>query len=112
MSKRILIVGAGGNQVEMIKKARQLGFYTIAMDGSGHAPGFVAEDVQVAVADRRLHLLIHQVHHRVAGALAARARGGRAGDVRLQGARHRLQLAERQERIFRITTDLESGKNR
>ena len=48
MSGRILIVGAGANQVGIIEKARALGLFTIAMDGNPCAPGFAVADAYAA----------------------------------------------------------------
>lgn len=44
MNKRILIAGAGHNQVALIRRSRELGFHTIAIDGSPHAPGLLHAD--------------------------------------------------------------------
>lgn len=48
MSKRILIVGAGANQVPIIARARAMGLFAIAMDGNPEAPGFPEADVYEA----------------------------------------------------------------
>jgi biotin carboxylase len=50
MAKRILIVGAGQNQIELIRKARTLELDTVAVDGSPSAPGF-SESNHSAVAN-------------------------------------------------------------
>ncbi|MBN2307730.1 MAG: ATP-grasp domain-containing protein [Candidatus Hydrogenedentes bacterium] len=50
MGNRILIVGAGANQVGIIRKARALGLSPVAVDGSAHAPGLEAADA-AEVAD-------------------------------------------------------------
>ena len=50
MSDRILIAGAGPNQVGMVTKAREMGLFTIAVDGNPEAPGLMAADV-AEVAD-------------------------------------------------------------
>lgn len=42
--KKILIVGAGFLQVPLIKKAKECGLYTIAVDGDQNAPGFFYAD--------------------------------------------------------------------
>ena len=42
--KKILIVGAGFLQVPLIKKAKEWGLYTIAVDGDQNAPGFFYAD--------------------------------------------------------------------
>lgn len=42
--KKILIVGAGFLQVPLIKKAKECGLYTIAIDGDQNAPGFFYAD--------------------------------------------------------------------
>lgn len=42
--KRILIVGAGFLQTYIIKKAKKLGYYVIAIDGSPNANGFIFAD--------------------------------------------------------------------
>ncbi|MCP4641242.1 MAG: ATP-grasp domain-containing protein [bacterium] len=47
MSKRILIVGAGPNQIGMVRKARKMGLLAIAMDGNQDAPGLNVADVAV-----------------------------------------------------------------
>jgi biotin carboxylase len=47
MSKRILIVGAGPNQVGVITKAKAMGFHAIAMDGDPEAPGLAYGDVAI-----------------------------------------------------------------
>jgi biotin carboxylase len=47
MNRRTLIAGAGANQVPMIAKARELGLFTVAVDGNSEAPGFVEADVSV-----------------------------------------------------------------
>jgi biotin carboxylase len=39
MNKRILIVGVGANQAAVVTRARELGLYAVAMDGSAEAPG-------------------------------------------------------------------------
>lgn len=39
MDGRILIVGAGANQIRMIQAARRLGLYVVAADGNAEAPG-------------------------------------------------------------------------
>ena len=41
--KKILIVGAGFLQVPLIKKAKECGLYTIAVDGDQNAPGFFTQ---------------------------------------------------------------------
>ncbi len=48
MVKRILIVGAGGNQVPIIQKAKSLGFFTVAVDGDAAAPGLSVSDAAAA----------------------------------------------------------------
>ncbi|MCL4217221.1 MAG: ATP-grasp domain-containing protein [Candidatus Hydrogenedentes bacterium] len=50
MSKRLLIAGAGANQIGIIRHAVRLGLRVIAVDGSAHAPG-LAEASEHAVAD-------------------------------------------------------------
>lgn len=48
MLERILIAGAGANQVRIIEIARQENLFTIAMDGSADAPGLkTADDCEV-----------------------------------------------------------------
>ena len=49
MTKRILIVGAGGNQIAIIRKAREMGLTTIAVDGNPDAPGFAIANAAEAV---------------------------------------------------------------
>jgi len=55
MSKRILVVGAGANHASIIRKARELGLYTVAADSDPDAPGCriaeEAEPVDIADAD-------------------------------------------------------------
>lgn len=50
MPKRILIVGAGANQVPVVRRARDLDLYTVAMDGDAKAPGLALADA-AAVGD-------------------------------------------------------------
>jgi len=45
MSKRILIVGVGGNQVGVVTKAREMGLFAVAVDGNPEAPGLTHADV-------------------------------------------------------------------
>ncbi|HOE66438.1 MAG TPA: ATP-grasp domain-containing protein [Candidatus Hydrogenedentes bacterium] len=45
MNPRILIVGAGGNQICILRKARELGLETVAIDGNANAQGFAAADI-------------------------------------------------------------------
>ena len=49
-TKKILIIGAGFLQAYVIKKAKELGYYTYAVDGSETAPGFQYAD-EYAVID-------------------------------------------------------------
>ncbi len=49
-NKRLLVVGVGANQVGVVAKARELGHYTVAMDGSADAPGLAQADA-AAVAN-------------------------------------------------------------
>lgn len=44
MNKRILIVGAGQNQVGVIRKAMEMGLHAVAMDGNPNAPGLKEAD--------------------------------------------------------------------
>lgn len=44
MDRRILMVGVGANQVGMVRKAREMGLYTVAVDGSATAPGLAEAD--------------------------------------------------------------------
>jgi biotin carboxylase len=39
MSKKILVIGAGLAQTDAIKRAREIGYYVLASDGSADAPG-------------------------------------------------------------------------
>lgn len=39
MSKKILVIGAGLAQADAIKRAREIGYYVLASDGSADAPG-------------------------------------------------------------------------
>lgn len=49
MSRRILIVGVGANQVGVVTKAREMGLFTVAVDGSPDAPGLrYADAAEVA----------------------------------------------------------------
>lgn len=52
MNETILIAGAGQNQISIIRKAKSLGFRTVAMDGFPDAPGLPFADERV-VADIR-----------------------------------------------------------
>jgi biotin carboxylase len=45
MPKRILIVAAGTQQAGVIAKAREQGYFTVAVDGNPKAPGFACADV-------------------------------------------------------------------
>lgn len=47
--KRILIIGAGFLQTYVIKKAKELGYYVLAVDGNPNAPGFTFADEYAAV---------------------------------------------------------------
>ena len=42
--KKLLVIGAGFLQQFVIRKAKQLGYYTIAVDGNPHAVGFADAD--------------------------------------------------------------------
>ena len=47
--KKILIIGAGFLQDFVIKKARELGYYTIAIDGSPYAVGLEHADESAVI---------------------------------------------------------------
>ena len=47
--QRILIVGAGANQAPIIRRARELGIWTLAADGSPTAPGLLEADAAEVV---------------------------------------------------------------
>lgn len=42
--KKILVIGAGFLQIALIKKAKEYGLYTLAIDGNSNAPGFLYAD--------------------------------------------------------------------
>ena len=44
MQKRLMVLGAGLLQIPIIKKARDLGYYTIVVDGDEHAAGLKLAD--------------------------------------------------------------------
>ena len=44
MAKRILILGTGPNAARVVRKARELGFYTVAMDADAQSPILEAAD--------------------------------------------------------------------
>ncbi len=44
MTKRILIVGGGPNQLGFIRKAREMGLFTAVVDGDAGAPGLAGAD--------------------------------------------------------------------
>lgn len=48
--KRLLVLGAGQIQVPIIKLAKQLGFYTIAVDYNPHAPGLEYADMSYDIS--------------------------------------------------------------
>jgi len=48
MSKRLLILGAGQNQIALYEIAKRHGIETVAMDGNPNAPGFAVADVSEA----------------------------------------------------------------
>ena len=47
--KKILVIGAGFLQSYVIKKAKELGYYTYAVDGSATAPGFQYADESAVI---------------------------------------------------------------
>ncbi|MGI6498423.1 MAG: ATP-grasp domain-containing protein [Oscillospiraceae bacterium] len=47
--KRLLILGAGFLQTHVIRKAKELGYYVIAVDGNPHAPGFSYADASETI---------------------------------------------------------------
>jgi len=64
MNKRILIVGAGGNQLAIIQKARDMGLVTIAVDGNAQAPGFALADIAepINILDPKELVRVAQIH--------------------------------------------------
>ncbi len=44
MKRKLLLVGAGANQIRMILKAKEMGLHAIAVDGNPSAPGFAFAD--------------------------------------------------------------------
>ena len=47
-NKKLLIIGAGFLQTFVIKKAKELGYYTLTVDGNPHAEGFEFADEYLA----------------------------------------------------------------
>ena len=43
-TKKVLVIGAGFLQTYVIKRAKELGYYTYAVDGSASASGFQYAD--------------------------------------------------------------------
>lgn len=88
-SGRLLIVGAGGNQIALFRRAREMDIFTVAMDGSADAPGLPFGDVS-EVADICSVEEIYRVAeaHRVDGIYPAAEWGVEAAF----SAAHRLGL--------------------
>jgi biotin carboxylase len=70
--KRILIIGAGFLQRFVIRKAKELGYYTLAVDGNPNAVGFADADeyAVIDIVDQRA-CLIYARAHKVDGVLTA-----------------------------------------
>ena len=47
--KKVLIIGAGFLQDFVIKKAKDMGYYVLAVDGDAHAVGFEHADQSAAI---------------------------------------------------------------
>lgn len=62
--KKILVLGAGILQISTIKKARELGYFTIALDGNEFADGFVFCDksyiVDITNPDKVLEIALNE----------------------------------------------------
>ena len=56
--KKIMILGAGRGQVQLIKTAKELGYYTIVASIEGNYPGFdiADESVMLIFQIRKLYL--------------------------------------------------------
>ena len=46
--KRLMVLAAGLLQIPVIKKAREMGYYVIAVDDDPNAPGMVLADKAIA----------------------------------------------------------------
>lgn len=70
--KKVLIIGAGFLQRYVIRRAKQLGYYTLAVDGNPNAVGFADADEYAAVniVDEEACLAYAREHH-VDGVLTA-----------------------------------------
>ena len=57
---KLLILGAGILQIPVIKKAKELGIYTIVADGDPHAAGLILADYSVVanITDKEVMLEI------------------------------------------------------
>lgn len=62
--RKILIIGAGFLQSFIIKKAKEMGLYVIAVDGNPKAPGFKYSDISYAIdiVDKEACLQIAKSH--------------------------------------------------
>ena len=54
MKKKLLILGAGQDQLFMIRTARRMGLHTIALDRNSDAPGFSEADEHAQISTRDL----------------------------------------------------------
>lgn len=64
MNKTLLISGAGVNQLAVIRKARELGFRTVVIDGNPNAPGLPLADYGICGDIRHADVLTQHARER------------------------------------------------
>jgi len=111
VSARILIVGAGANQICVIKKARDLGIETVAVDGDAKAQGLAAADIaEVAnITDPNEMLRVARLH-RVDGIFPAAEWGVEAAahaahELALPGVPPEVATRVRNKHVMREALD-------